>query len=1219
MFSRHAARLAAVLAACCATPGSGAFAADLLPPAVLIRSVEGGVPQVVSVYNRYSPEVAAARGILVYADRGQDAWQVLPAQGRTARAADAVNMVSRFAGRAESAVATSPEVILPATVQLEQLLGQAIVRGASFLTPPAGAYLLNPKITIRRRAALGGAKSPPQSVEIRRGDRVVVRFDLAEGQDRLAWNDIPNLPETFRQGLPPGEYTIRAAKSNESSAFTIEPFEVRRWVMELAEELAGLLGDRAGPLYLQVAAVHLLSQTDESGRPRPYAADALDLLESVPGEKLTRYLASLRERTCAQLERAAGGPLPASAQAGGGSIESVRRLIDLGQWEEALGALGKDDPQRSARDMALATLYRAVILAESGQASEAETDTLFQQAVAQLQQHPADIYRAHNNYANFLLARCQDRLYNHAFQIASGVSNPLIRALVAWQGALHHYMTAWTLAEELAAAERGALLANIARLYGILADVIRTLDAPAAGARGFADGENAAADYARAATEWVLKSAGDSGEDATLAAAHETLSQLAFRQGDFEACQAHCEVALARYLQCGALAGVESVYRTIGMAALGEARAAGEPTAGALRAKALQSLRCCRVLSDFLRGHVPPDRLGLSRAGFLSRRAYVNRRIAELFIEQGRAVDALDAIEAAKARSLQDVLAAGAVLRPAAGLPPRPLGEILADWPADVAALEYFLSDERAWVFLVNTRGEVSAHRLSDEAGRPLASPGLVARIRSFLAGLDHQADAMRRRLADGAGFDHAWQDDLHKLYRELIPGDCVDKLREARTLLVVPHHILHYFPFAALVTNRDAAERAPDEMVKPRFLIDEPFNISHAPSLAAWDLLREKGSEPIRQVTAAGVARFQQAPPLPGVEKDLENLRTVFGDAATQAAPAGEATETSAKALFARRGLLFLATHGKNFADQPLSSYLLFHPDGENDGFLTAREIYGLDVAADLVVLSACYSGLADRSPLPGDDLFGLRRALVQSGARCVIAGLWDVYDGTGPELMHGFFQGLAKGKTAPEALADAERGLLMRLRASNNVEPWLHPYFWAVYSAIGDDRTRFDPQALEKTGSLPAGPPPGTPGRPAQVEHDRRDLQFGQPNHRQRWPLASGERAGIDDNHVAERADAGHMGVAVADQVPLPLLQQPLDRHRGVAVKKGDSAALQLEFSQPAMASLARRLDRQWHRDRVVAIAQDKVGVERFEEGDDSRRANVAAVDHVLDIPIF
>ncbi len=60
----------------------------------------------------------------------------------------------------------------------------------------------------------------------------------------------------------------------------------------------------------------------------------------------------------------------------------------------------------------------------------------------------------------------------------------------------------------------------------------------------------------------------------------------------------------------------------------------------------------------------------------------------------------------------------------------------------------------------------------------------------------------------------------------------------------------------------RDQPRRSragPDEMVKPRFFIDEPFNISHAPSLAAWDLLREKGSEPIRQVTAAGVARFQQ------------------------------------------------------------------------------------------------------------------------------------------------------------------------------------------------------------------------------------------------------------------------------------------------------------------------------------------------------------------------
>jgi CHAT domain-containing protein len=168
-------------------------------------------------------------------------------------------------------------------------------------------------------------------------------------------------------------------------------------------------------------------------------------------------------------------------------------------------------------------------------------------------------------------------------------------------------------------------------------------------------------------------------------------------------------------------------------------------------------------------------------------------------------------------------------------------------------------------------------------------------------------------------------------------------------------------------------------------------------------------------------------------------------------------AHKASAFALLKQPGLLLVGTHGQNWPDWPLASELLLHPRGRENGRLTAGELYFSKVDRDLVVLSACYTGLADKSPLPGDDLFGLQRALLQSGARSVVSGQWDIYDGTGPELMHYFFDHLAKGKCAPEALADSQRQFLNRLRSSNEPEPWLHPYFWAVFSVAGDDRISF------------------------------------------------------------------------------------------------------------------------------------------------------------------
>ena len=168
------------------------------------------------------------------------------------------------------------------------------------------------------------------------------------------------------------------------------------------------------------------------------------------------------------------------------------------------------------------------------------------------------------------------------------------------------------------------------------------------------------------------------------------------------------------------------------------------------------------------------------------------------------------------------------------------------------------------------------------------------------------------------------------------------------------------------------------------------------------------------------GLADIPGAPALEGVKKDLINLNETFRVQGTLEGP--QAREAEVKKLLAKPGLLFFGTHGINVADQPLESHLMLHPEEKapatpdgDDGRLTAAKIFARPVAADLVVMSACYSGLGDRSPLPGDDLFGLQRAFLQSGARTVVSGLWDVYDGTAPqELMLSFFQNLAEGRSS-------------------------------------------------------------------------------------------------------------------------------------------------------------------------------------------------------------
>jgi CHAT domain-containing protein len=57
----------------------------------------------------------------------------------------------------------------------------------------------------------------------------------------------------------------------------------------------------------------------------------------------------------------------------------------------------------------------------------------------------------------------------------------------------------------------------------------------------------------------------------------------------------------------------------------------------------------------------------------------------------------------------------------------------------------------------------------------------------------------------------------------------------------------------------------------------------------------------------------------------------------------------------------------------------------------------------------------------------------------------------------MKRFFEHIAQGKQAPNALAQSQREFLHKLRGSSEFEPWLHPYFWSVYNITGDDRVHF------------------------------------------------------------------------------------------------------------------------------------------------------------------
>jgi CHAT domain-containing protein/tetratricopeptide (TPR) repeat protein len=145
---------------------------------------------------------------------------------------------------------------------------------------------------------------------------------------------------------------------------------------------------------------------------------------------------------------------------------------------------------------------------------------------------------------------------------------------------------------------------------------------------------------------------------------------------------------------------------------------------------------------------------------------------------------------------------------------------------------------------------------------------------------------------------------------------------------------------------------------------------------------------------------------------------------------------------------LLHFATHGLLNSERPELSGLVFSlidREGKpQDGFLRLHEIYNLQLNADLVVLSACETGLGKE--IKGEGLIGLTRGFMYAGAPRVVASLWNVDDLATAELMKLFYQRMLKdGMPAGAALRAAQLELSGQKR-------WASPYYWAGFVLHGE-----------------------------------------------------------------------------------------------------------------------------------------------------------------------
>ncbi len=147
---------------------------------------------------------------------------------------------------------------------------------------------------------------------------------------------------------------------------------------------------------------------------------------------------------------------------------------------------------------------------------------------------------------------------------------------------------------------------------------------------------------------------------------------------------------------------------------------------------------------------------------------------------------------------------------------------------------------------------------------------------------------------------------------------------------------------------------------------------------------------------------------------------------------------------------ILHFASHAVVDTDHPERSGLVLslfdHKGRPVDGYVRLPELYGLELQAELVVLSACRTALGRE--FRGEGLVGLTRAFLNAGASRVVVSLWSVEDRATAELMTRFYRGvLGEGLAPAAALRSAQLSLRSEAR-------WRAPYYWAGFVLQGEWR---------------------------------------------------------------------------------------------------------------------------------------------------------------------
>ncbi len=385
----------------------------------------------------------------------------------------------------------------------------------------------------------------------------------------------------------------------------------------------------------------------------------------------------------------------------------------------------------------------------------------------------------------------------------------------------------------------------------------------------------------------------------------------------------------------------------------------------------------------------------------------------------------------------------------------------------DELMLEYFISDSAVYSFVIGknilkmTKTEISS--------------GFKNKLSEYIRAIK------KNRFAQ-------FQKNSYSLYNKLIKP--VKKYFTNKTkLIIIPDGQLLFLPFSSLISKKQKNNQDIN-FSKLDYLIKN-YEIAYQYSASLWlenfhtrqidnkatgflGIAPFAGKEIVTQIDSANLSFLDKAlpesvlrnitntkneyKPLPYSGKEINNIAELFNNQniKTKKLMKSDASESMLKTFAKDYKYLHIATHGIINNIHPELSGLAFINENKKlskdkndwkleqntDGILYAKEIFDLDLNADLVVLSACETGIGKLEK--GEGIISLTRGFLYNKVPNIVFSLWKINDKNTCELMTDFYSNFLQDKSYSASLRQAKLNMI-------NNEKTAYPGNWAAFSLIG------------------------------------------------------------------------------------------------------------------------------------------------------------------------